>query len=225
MFSHQSCYGLHPATFELSFMSSSLPSTQTRERRRMSPDESRTAALDAAREILIADGPQAVTLKSVAAKIGRTHANVLHHFGSALGLQKALAAMLAESVCASIAATVVRARRGEADPRLIVDMTFDAFDQQGAGALATWMIMSGNNDALDPILTAIHNLVDELGEDGQDDVSMQQDTLTLVLMALGDSLLGKPMADALGLPREAARNIACKLLMASPVIRARAAAA
>ena len=191
------------------------------ERKRLTPDESRTAALDAARDILITEGPQAVTLKAVAMRVGRTHANVLHHFGSALGLQKALAAMLAESVCQSIAKTVVSARRGEADPRLIVDMTFDAFDQQGAGALATWMIMSGNNDALDPILSAIHNLVDELADVGHDDVLLHQDTLTLVLMALGDALLGKPMADALGLPREAARDIAYKQLMASPGVVAR----
>lgn len=193
------------------------------ERKRLTPDESRTAALDAARDILITEGPQAVTLKAVATRVGRTHANVLHHFGSALGLQKALAAMLAESVCDSIAETVVSARRGEADPRLIVDMTFDAFDQQGAGALATWMILSGNKDALDPILSAIHNLVDELSDDGHDDVLLHQDTLTLVLMALGDALLGKPMADALGLPREAARDIAYKQLIASPGVIARIA--
>ena len=83
------------------------------------------------------------------------------------------------------------------------------------------MIMSGNKDALDPILSAIHHLVDELSEDGHDDVSMHHDTLTLVLMALGDALLGKPMADAFGLPREAARDIAYKQLMASPSVVAR----
>ena len=193
------------------------------ERKRLTPDESRTAALDAAREILLSEGPQAVTLKAVATRIGRTHANVIHHFGSALELQKALAAMLAENVCDSIATAVVRARRGEADPRLIVDLTFDAFDQQGAGALATWMILSGNKDALDPILTAIHNLVDELADDDHDDVTIHEDTLTLVLMALGDALLGKPMADALGLPRDAAREVAHKLLMASPGVQARIA--
>jgi len=192
------------------------------ERKRLTPDESRTAALEAAREILIAEGPQAVTLKAVATKVGRTHANVLHHFGSALGLQKALAAMLADSVCDNIAETVVSARRGDADPRLIVDMTFDAFDQQGAGALATWMILSGNKDALDPILSAIHNLVDELADDNEDGL-IREDTLMLVLMALGDALLGKPMADALGLPRAAARGIAYKQLMASPGIMARMA--
>jgi len=194
------------------------------ERKRLTPDESRTAALDAARDILITEGPQAVTLKAVATRVGRTHANVLHHFGSALGLQKALAAMLAEAVCDSIAETVVSARRGEADPRLIVDMTFDAFDQQGAGALATWMILSGNKDALDPILSAIHNLVDELADDNEDGL-IREDTLMLVLMALGDALLGKPMADALGLPREAARDIAYKQLMASPGVMARMAQA
>ncbi len=193
------------------------------ERRRLTPDESRMAALEAARIILIAEGPQAVTLKAVAAKIGRTHANLLHHFGSALELQKALAALLAEGVCESIAAAVVRARRGEADPRRIVDLTFDAFDQQGAGALATWMIMSGNRDALDPILNSIHRLVDELADD-DDDGAIREDTLTLVFMALGDALLGKPMADALGLPAGAARDIAFKLLMASPGVQARIAA-
>jgi AcrR family transcriptional regulator len=194
------------------------------ERRRLSPDESRTLALEAARQILIADGPQAVTLKAVAARVDRTHANLLHHFGSALGLQKALAATLAESVCENIGAAVMRARRGEADPRLIVDLTFEAFDQQGAGALATWMIMSGNKDALDPILNAIHDLVDELSDDNEDGV-LREDTLTLVFMALGDSLLGKPMADALGLPRAAARDIAFRMLMASPGVMARMAKA
>lgn len=194
------------------------------DRKRLSPDESRTLALEAARQILIADGPQAVTLKAVAAKVDRTHANLLHHFGSAQGLQKALAATLAEAVCENIGAAVMRARRGEADPRLIVDLTFDAFDSQGAGALATWMIMNGNRDALDPILNAIHHLVDELGEDGHSDTMLHSDTLALVLMALGNSLLGGPMADSLGLPRETARDIAFKQLMASPGVQARIAA-
>ena len=54
-------------------------------RERLSPEESRAAALEAARRLLIEHGPQAVTLKAVAAAIGKTHANLLHHFGSAAG--------------------------------------------------------------------------------------------------------------------------------------------
>src|ERR1044072_9620289 len=55
-------------------------------RERLSPEESRAAALAAARTLLIEQGPQAVTLKAVAAAIGKTHATLLHHFGSAAGL-------------------------------------------------------------------------------------------------------------------------------------------
>ena len=40
-------------------------------------------------------------------------------------------------------------------------------------------------------------------------------TLALVLAALGDSLLGGPMAEALGLPRERARELARRQLIAA----------
>ena len=192
-------------------------------RKRLSPEESRATALEAARALLIENGPQAVTLKAVAARMGRTHANLLHHFGSAAELQGALAGNIAEQVCATIAGVVLQARRGESDPRMIVDMTFDAFDQQGAGALCTWMILTGNDNALNPILNAIHNLMDQLSE-GNEDAMMHEDTLTLVLLAMGDALLGAPMAKALGLPRETARDIALGILMNSPGVLARMSA-
>src|SRR5688572_10222105 len=113
-------------------------------RQRLTSDESRLAALEAARTLLIEEGPQAVTLKAVGDRIGKTHANLLHHFGSAAGLQAALAAHISDKVTAGIAEAVEKARAGEADPREIVDRTFDAFGREGAGALAAWMILSGN---------------------------------------------------------------------------------
>jgi AcrR family transcriptional regulator len=193
------------------------------ERRRLSPEESRDAALEAARAILIEAGPQAVTLKAVAARIGRTHANLLHHFGSAAGLQRALARSLAESVCARIVTLIQEARadesqRTEDKPRQVVDLAFDAFDRSGAGALASWMILSGNEDALDPILDIIHQLVDQIAAvEGEDTgVPLREDTLSLVLMAMGDALLGEPLARSLGLPRSAAREIALRQLVSSP---------
>jgi AcrR family transcriptional regulator len=176
-------------------------------RTRLTPEESRAAAIGAARTLLIEEGPQAVTLKAVAGRIGRTHANLLHHFGSAAGLQAALARDLAERVTAHIAEAVERARQGEADAREIVDRTFDAFGREGAGALAAWMILSGNRDALNPVLEAIHGLVDRLGQ-GHENRPVHETTLWLVLAALGDSLLGAPMAGALGLPPERARELA-----------------
>ncbi|MGN6374739.1 MAG: TetR/AcrR family transcriptional regulator [Sphingomonas sp.] len=184
-------------------------------RRRMSPEESRDAALDAARALLIESGPQAVTLKAVATRVGRTHANLLHHFGSAEGLQRALIERLAAEIVTTIRAAVLRAREDHHGPDEVVALTFDAFDTGGAGALASWMILSGNEDALDPILTAIHDLVDELAEGHPgNERPIHEETLQLVLMALGDALLGAPMARALGLPRGKARELASEMLLA-----------
>lgn len=180
-------------------------------RKRLNPEESRSVALDAACRLLIEQGPQAVTLKAVAGEIGRTHANLLHHFGSAAGLQEELARSLAERVTGKIGEAVERARAGETDPRDIADMTFDAFGKGGAGALAAWMILSGNRDALSPILEAIHELVAELSV-GHEDHHVPETTLWLVLLALGDSLLGESIAKALGLPADTAREIAARRL-------------
>ncbi len=182
-------------------------------RKRLTQEESRTAAVEAARTLLIELGPQAVTLKAVATRIGRTHANLLHHFGSAAGLQKELARYLAVTICATIEAAVLASRAGQGTARDVVDLTFDAFDKEGGGALASWMLVNGNEDALDPIVEAIHDLVDDLGEFGSG--ANRQSTLALCLMAMGDALLGGPLTLSLELPRNAARDTAEAMLVAA----------
>jgi hypothetical protein len=41
---------------------------------------------------------------------------------------------------------------------------------------------------------------------------LREETLQLTLMALGDALLGAPMARALGMPRDKARDLAAAML-------------
>jgi len=190
-----------------------------RSRKRLSPEESRKFALEAARALLIETGPQSVTLKAVAGRIGRTHANLLHHFGSASGLQKALAEHLAKTVCETIIAAVHASRAGLGSAREVVDLAFDAFDREGAGALTSWMLLTGNEDALNPIISTIHELVDEIapGEAEQhgEEMHVHKDTLSLVLLALGDALIGAALAKSLNLPRDTARQRAAANLEAS----------
>ena len=188
-------------------------------KKRLSPEESRYAALEAARVLLIETGPQSVTLKAVSARIGRTHANLLHHFGSAAGLQKALAGHLAQTVCMTIADAVRASRAGLGSPREVVDLAFDAFDKEGAGALASWMILTGNEDALTPIVETIHQLVDEIAPEeaahGEEPTHVHEETLALVLMAMGDALIGSALSRSLGLPGTAARDRAERMLTGS----------
>jgi len=74
-----------------------------------------------------------------------------------------------------------------------------------------WMILTGNRDALNPILDSIRGLVAPLAV-GLDAQHVAESTLSLVLNALGDSLLGPTIAEALGLPRDAARDAAAQRL-------------
>ena len=180
-------------------------------RKRLTQKESRSVALREARALLLELGPQAVTLKAVAARMQRTHANLLHHFGSAAGLQRALAGDLAVNICAIIEQAVLAFRAGTGTPRQVVDLIFDAFGREGAGALTSWMRLTGNEDALDPIVGAIHDLVDHLhdGENG----ALRQTVLKLVLLALGDALMGGPLAASLDLPATTARDMAERMLV------------
>jgi hypothetical protein len=64
---------------------------------------------------------------------------------------------------------------------------------------------------LNPILDSIRGLVAQLSI-GHEEHHVAGSTLALVLSALGDSLLGAPIADALGLPRDTARALAAERL-------------
>lgn len=177
-----------------------MPNTRSR----LSTDEMRQLALEVARGILIEDGPQGVTLMAVAKRINRTHANILHHFGSAGELRRAMAELMVGRIIAEITDKVVQVRQTEGDMREIVDITFDAFEKQGMAALMSWMILSGEHDGIAPILDAVHNLVEELGE--HRGAPLRQITQILVLAALGEGLIGGPIAAALEIPRETARE-------------------
>jgi len=114
----------------------------------------------------------------------------------------------------------VRATRaGLGTPREVVDLAFDAFDKEGAGQLASWMILTGNEDALAPIVETIHELIDEIapGEctDPEGLSRLHEATLALVLMAMGDALIGSALTRSLGLPDTAARDRAERMLVNS----------
>lgn len=181
-------------------------------KKRLSPHESRAAALEAARLLLIEHGPQAVTLKAVATRIGRTHANLLHHFGSAAELWKALAAYMAGALCDTVGHAVVASRLGALSPRELVDLIFDAFETEGGATLAAWLRLTGDMQALDPIIEAISAMLEELNDLGAE--AMLHVSHTLVLLALGDALMGRALSTSLDLPRSTARDMGERMLVA-----------
>ena len=62
-------------------------------------------------------------------------------------------------------------------------------------------------------IARMHDLVEELHDAGS--VQLRQLTLNLVLLAMGDALLGQQLARSLGLPRGTARDTAEAMLTAA----------
>ena len=176
-------------------------------RPRQSPDDARAAAVDAAHRLLVEDGAAAITLKSVARRVGRSHANLLHHFGSAAGLHRALAQEIARRVSASITAAIASRRRGEASERDVVDAMFDSFARERVGEMVGWIALTRQRDALLPVTETVAAILADFRAAG-DQRPMGRVILGLVLLAIGDSLVGGEVAAATGDQPGAVREIA-----------------
>ena len=182
-------------------------SIRLHDRKRVSPEESRAAAVAAARELLIEEGAAAVTLQAVARRIGRSHANLLHHFGTAAGLSKALAEEIARTVAASIEGAIEQRRLGEGTERDVIDAMFDAFRREGAGELIGWIALTRQREALEPVIAVIERILRVMRAAG-DTRPVGRMTLGLTLLAIGDSLAGGEVARACSIEREAVRDVA-----------------
>jgi len=195
----------------------SIQSATPAKRRKRSPEEARAEALNAARELLMSGGPKAVTLSNVGHAIGMTHANVIHHFGSATELQSALMGSMVADLASSIEDAVAHVRSDAAAPRHLVDIVFDAFEAGGAGRLAAWMALSQEISQLEPVSDAVRALVKAIEERAQveGDAAHRRITSAVLLIALcafGDSVIGPQLREMLGRDPEAARRVTARLL-------------
>jgi AcrR family transcriptional regulator len=180
-------------------------------RKRRSPQESRKAAIEAARSLLLEEGPEAVTLKAVAARVGQTHANILHHFGSAASLQAALGAHISDMVCGMILRSTQARLAGVGSVRESIDLVFDAYAHEGGSALFAWLALHGDKDGLKPMAEAIAKVSGAVSEDGKGSIARRQAALVANLLAFADALVGESMAKELDLPRTRVRDIAQSL--------------
>lgn len=185
-------------------------------RRRRAPDEARREAVDAARALLLSGGPTAVTLSAVAADIGVTHANLIHHFGSAAGLQSALMGSMVADLGQALETAVTRLRTDDGAPMELINAVFDAFAEGGAGRLAAWIAMSGDLTHLDPVRDAVNNLVnaiaEKMGDDGEARERIGSAVLFIALSAFGEALIGPPLRAMLDQPDDAGRKVVASLL-------------
>jgi AcrR family transcriptional regulator len=175
----------------------------------------RQAALESARKLLLAQGPDAITLKAVSDDLGMTHTNLIHHFGSAEALQSALMREMVSNLTATMENAVARFRSGAGDVREFVDIVFDAFDKGGAGRLAAWLMVSGNGSLFAPVGEVVRTYLAHIEEGATVDAEQAADLhrrfttsmLFMVITAFGDAIIGDTMCKIVAREREAMRDV------------------
>lgn len=184
-------------------------------RRKRAGAEVREEGLAAARRLLLDGGPAAVTLANVGQEIGMSHANVLHHFGSAAGLQSALMGSMVSDLTTALDNVVDLLKTDAAAPRTIADRVFDAFDKGGAGPLAAWIILSGDVEHLEPVRNAVRGLVEAIVGQSTDEAAPDRVRAAVLMMAVtafGDALIGPHVRDMLDQPEDAMRDLIARIL-------------
>jgi AcrR family transcriptional regulator len=184
-------------------------------RRKRLGSEVREAGLAAARQLLLDGGPAAVTLAKIGKEIGMSHANVLHHFGSAAQLQAALMESMVNDLTVALDDVVRLLQSDAAAPRTITDMVFDAFAKGGAGPLSAWIILSGDVEHLEPVRAAVKSLVAAIaGQAMRDpsDVQIRSAVTMMAIAAFGDALLGPYIRDMLDHQDDAMRDLFARIL-------------
>jgi AcrR family transcriptional regulator len=184
-------------------------------RLRRQPEEVRQAALESARKLLLAQGPDAITLKAVSDDLGMTHTNLIHHFGSAEALQSALMRDMVSNLTATMENAVARFRSGAGDVREFVDIVFDAFDKGGAGRLAAWLMVSGNANLFAPVGEVVRTYLAHVEEGAHVDTNQAADLhrrfttsmLFMVISAFGDAIIGNTMCKMVDRERETMRDV------------------
>ena len=198
-------------------MSITTESGPARHRRRRLPEEAKEEALASAKRLLLESGPDGVTLKAVADDLGMSHGNLIHHFGSAAGLQSALMGAMVRDLTKALEEAVVKVRTEDSGPRELVDTVFEAFDGGGAGHLAAWIGLSHDLAQLDAVRDAVAHLVDAItekvtAEGAESPRHIPSALLFITLCAFGDSIIGQALCDMLGRDRESVRRMAARML-------------
>ncbi|MDQ1154307.1 TetR/AcrR family transcriptional regulator [Brevundimonas sp. SORGH_AS_0993] len=190
--------------------------------RRRRGSVAREEALEAARDLLLSGGPAAVTLKAVGQRMGVGHANLIHHFGSAAGLQGALMDAMVRDLARRIEDGLGEGR-ADVEPGRLMTVVFDAFGKGGASQMAAWLALAREQGRAESFAQVVRDLAERLAAMAPDDSRAAERARSLVMtaayMAFAEGLIGDILTPMLGAPQGLGQDLALKLtatLLAEP---------
>ena len=138
----------------------SKPGTGSARRVRHPAPEARRRIIEVARRRLIAGGPSAVRVQSIAREIGITDAAIHYHFDSRDGLLRAAAKDAGRRMRDELEAVVAGWDADALDARRLVTRLKEMLEDAGYARLTAWMALNGSRfegaGLLRPLADAIH---------------------------------------------------------------------
>src|SRR6185312_8515534 len=114
---------------------------------------------------------------------------LIHHFGSAEGLQTAVVRSMAVELRAALTHRESEIR-DLASARQFIDMVFDAFGAGGAGRLTAWIALSHSQVGMTELADIVAEFAREMADPAIPQDVASANFVTVVSLALGDSLAG-----------------------------------
>jgi AcrR family transcriptional regulator len=183
--------------------------------RRRKAGDVRLEALKIGRRLLLEGGLGALTLKAVGAALGMSHANLIHHFGSAEAFQDQLKSLMVEELTRDVTALIRKQAAGKIDVAEIVDSVFAAYASGGIGLLVAWAAITKSDGGTEELRQAIGELVGVLESLIATPEAARRARMMVILvsvLALGDSLIGDQFAQTLGSDPHEMRHLTTRIL-------------
>ena len=176
-----------------------------------SPEEARTAILDAAEQIIVAVGPAGLRISAVAKNAKMAHPNIIHHFGSREGLIQALAERVGlratERITVAISQALLVIRSDQSQLLKAMTHVLDTAYQGDQGRAAVWLHLSGAESSLKSNMQQIVELSHQLRQSLDPNVKLQNTNRLVMLVTLalvGEVVSGASIKSAMGFSADGA---------------------
>jgi AcrR family transcriptional regulator len=179
---------------------------------RRSAEDARRQILEAAERRLVAGGPDAVRVQTVARDVGITDPAVHYHFGNREGLLEALLRHCGRRLRDDLTTVASRWNAESLDMRELVDLMNESYDRRQYARLTAWMRLSGwqarGSGMLSAHAEALHSARTAQADTAWGPGPSVEDTLFVLalvnLVVWAEALIGDSTMRMVGLPTDRA---------------------
>ena len=165
-------------------------------RTKRDPEAMKKRILDSAEDLLLEDGPSAVTLRQIAKRMDVSHPAILYYFEGLPAIIEALQQRASRTVRAALIGQLSDV--GSNDVRSSVNKAVDALTQPKTGALIAWLIAEGRTPFPPAEEHGLKQVVDHLVQaTGHPRARLEEAVELVVIASIGEALVGSAVRERL----------------------------